>query len=120
MDSPDDNAAPDPRDVAALCLLSRYRQKISTLLDLAERSPESAAHLEAQAYDLAEDLNTDLLRLYSLSAAGKLATVERLTVLPALERLRDILRFRGRSHRSLRDVLQKASAELPDSGGGRR
>jgi hypothetical protein len=98
--------------------MARYRQRIRALLDVAERSPEAGARLEALAYDLAEELNADLLRLYTLGAAGQLAAVERITVLPALERLRDILRFRGRSPRSLRDVLQKASAELPDSGDG--
>ena len=76
------------------------------------------SRLEALAYDLAEKLNSDLLLFYSRGAGGGLTALERLTVLPTLERLRDILRFRGRSSRSLRDVLQKASAELPDSGDG--
>jgi hypothetical protein len=99
------------RDRNAVALLSRYRDRVQRLLAAAEEGARTHPPLESLAYELSEELNADLLRLYGTDAA-LLTTLERTSLVPTLERLRDILRFRGRSPRSLHEVLKKARAEL--------
>lgn len=100
-----------------MALLSRYRDLVQRLLAAAEEGTRTQPPLESLAYDLSEALNADLLRLYGTDA-GLLTALERTSLLPTLERLRDILRFRSRSPRPLHEVLKKAREELHQTPDG--
>ena len=62
---------------------------------------------------LIDQLSTDLMFLYYESARGALTEDDRSIVLPALERIRDVLRRAHRRPVPLRDALHKAIAAMP-------
>ncbi len=64
---------------------------------------------------LIEQLSTDLMFLYYESTRGGLTEDDRTIVVPALERIRDVLRRAHRRPIPLRDALHKAIAAMPGS-----
>jgi hypothetical protein len=89
--------------------LSVYRSLLVNLLTRAEgqgRADEAAIGLAFAR--LVDGLGADLVQLYQDQAQGLLSESDRLIVLPALERMRNVLRRAHRRTLSLRDTLHKA------------
>ena len=98
---------------AAVRLLPLYRRRLIELL----RAAEEAAPIEPAALCVAigkvvADLNADLLGLYRRSEGGFLRRSDQGIVMPALERLRDVLRRHSMQIRPIRDTLRKAISGL--------
>ena len=104
--------APEPLKPAAL--LAQYRRRLVDLLDIAETSaPAEPAALRAAVDLLVENLNADLLNLYRAVEHGALTPRDAAILLPAFERLRNVLRHRGVRLCSMRDTLHKAVTGMP-------
>ena len=105
----------------ATALLARYRARLAELLAAAESAaPSEPGELRAAVDHLVEALNADLLGLYRDAERGTLAAREAAILLPALEKLRNVLRHRDVRLRTIRDTLHKAvSAMPPTSQSGR-
>jgi len=89
--------------------MSLYRSLLANLLTRAEgqdRRDEPAIGLAFAR--LVDSLGADLVQLYQDEAAGRLSDSDRRIVLPALERMRNVLRRAHRRTLSLRDTLHKA------------
>ncbi len=89
--------------------MSLYRSLLANLLARAEgkdRADEAAIGLAFAR--LVDSLGADLVQLYQDQALGQLSESDRLIVLPALERMRNVLRRAHRRTISLRDTLHKA------------
>ena len=109
--NPPASAAPQP-DVAVL--LARYRDRLIELVALAEAAaPAEPAHLRAAVDLLVENLNEDLLKIYRATESGALKAHEAAIVVPAFERLRNVLRHRDVRLCSMRDTLHKAVTGMP-------
>lgn len=94
--------------------LSIYRVRLEDLLTRVEDgSGEEQTNVRFALGTLIEQLSTDLMFLYYESARGGLTEDDRSIVLPALERIRDVLRRAHRRPVSLRDALHKAIAAMP-------
>lgn len=97
-------------------MLVEYR---AALADLLARSESAGRKMEAEISHavgtLLWQLSIDLIELYKESARGALARSDTTTVLPALERIRDVLRNARRYPRPLRDTLHKAIAATASS-----
>ncbi len=103
---------PDAPQPAAL--LARYRARLVELLDSAEASaPSEPASLRAAVDLLVENLNADLLNLYRAVEQGALKPRDAAILLPAFERLRNVLRHRDVRLCSMRDTLHKAVTGMP-------
>jgi hypothetical protein len=95
-------------------LLTGYRDQLARLLASAEAAaPHEPPVLRAAVDSLVEALNADLLRLYRDTEARRRKSKEAAIVVPALERLRNILRHRDVRVRPMRDTLHKAVIGLP-------
>jgi hypothetical protein len=95
-------------------MLASYRTRLAELLARAETAGQNGnpdIHLAVGA--LVERLSFDLIQLYDHSERGLLAESDRITVVPALELMREILRHAHRRPRSLRDTLHMALAPIP-------
>jgi hypothetical protein len=100
-------------DPTAVRLLPLYRRRLNELLRAAdEAAPGEPAALCVAIGRVVADLNADLVGLYRRSEAGVLRRFDQGIVLPALERLRDVLRRRSMQIRPIRDTLRKAISEL--------
>jgi hypothetical protein len=100
----------------ASVLLARYRARLATLLAEAEAAaPVEPAALKLALDQLVEDLNADLLTVYRAAERGELAAREAAIVVPAFERLRNVLRQRDVRNGSIRDTLHKAALAMPAS-----
>ena len=98
---------------AALALRS-YRERLSQMLTWAENAnPSEAGALRLAVARLVEELSRDLLHLYRKLEARELTGTDQTVVMPALERLRDVLRHWRMRARPLRDTLHKAIAAFP-------
>jgi len=98
---------------AALALRS-YRERLSEMLAWAESAnPAEAGALRFAVARLVEELSSDLLHFYRKLEARELTGTDQTVVLPALERLRDVLRHWRMRSRPLRDTLHKAIATCP-------
>lgn len=96
--------------------LSIYRIRLEELLARAEEGSEyEEAKVRYTLGTLIEQLSTDLMFLYYESARGGLTDGDRAIVLPALERIRDVLRRAHRRPLPLRDALHKAIAAMPSN-----
>jgi hypothetical protein len=96
-------------------LLARYRERLARLLETATAAaPGEPPLLRVAVESLLEDLNSDLLALYRGSEARRLKPKEMAIVVPALEKLRNVLRQRDARVRSMRDTLHKAVTVLPE------
>ena len=62
---------------------------------------------------LVENLNADLLTLYRAVESGALKAREAAILVPAFERLRNVLRHRDVRLCSMRDTLHKAMTGMP-------
>jgi hypothetical protein len=104
---------PDPidaRDVKSLRLVSRYRDRLREILKLAEiETPSSQQQARRHVAALVDELTRDIVRFYDQGTPDSLTPLQRTAVLPALKRLRDILRNSKSSRRGLRDTLLKAA-----------
>ena len=104
--------APQPLEPAAL--LAQYRTRLVELIGTAEASaPSEPASLRAAVDLLVENLNADLLRLYRAVEHGALKPRDAAILLPAFERLRNVLRHRDVRLCSMRDTLHKAVTGMP-------
>ncbi len=108
---PDEELLP----TAGARVLREHRNSLRALLTRAERAgPEDAAQLKRDVSALVDQLAEDLVRLYSLSERGILSRSDHLIVLPALERLRNSLRFWQHRRRALSDTLHRAIETIGD------
>ncbi|MGA2779233.1 MAG: hypothetical protein ABSF94_16870 [Steroidobacteraceae bacterium] len=97
-------------------LLSLYRirlEELLTRLEVGSRDQES--NIRFVLGTIIEQLGTDLMSLYHESARGSLIHSDQTIVLPALERMRDVLRRAHRRPVPLRDALHKAIAAMPSN-----
>ena len=102
---PDD----DPPQTAGSRVLRQHRDALHTLLKQAEGTAGGdSTQVKREVTALVDQLAEDLVRLYSLSERGVLSRSDHLIVLPALERLRNSLRFWQHRRRELRDTLHRA------------
>jgi len=89
------------------------------LADLSARAETAAQNGSAEIHfavsRLLERLTVDLIRLYDDSQRGLLAQTDRVTVVPTLESMREVLRHSWSHPRSLRDTLCRALAAVPGS-----
>ena len=100
--------AETPLTPAARVLL-RHRDQLEALLRQAEVAEAAdSTSLKRQVSNLVDELAEDLIRLYALAERGTLCKSDHLVVLPALERLRNALRFWQHRRRPLRDTLHRA------------
>jgi hypothetical protein len=89
--------------------LSLYRSLLTNLLARAEACDDHDEAAIGLAFArLVDSLGDDLVQLYQEEAAGLLSESDRTIVLPALERMRNVLRRAHRRTLSLRDTLHKA------------
>lgn len=104
--------APDPAHPASL--LAVYRTRLIELIAIAESTaPSEPALLRASVDQLVENLNADLLRVYRAAETGKLVPRDAAILVPAFERLRNVLRHRDVRLCSMRDTLHKAVTGMP-------
>jgi hypothetical protein len=97
---------------AARLLLS-YRTQLADLLTRAEAAGRNAeSEINHAVGTLLWQLSIDLIELYQEAARGALTHSDTVTVVPALERMRDVLRSARRHPRPLRDILHKAIATI--------
>jgi len=96
--------------------LSLYRARLKDLLDQVDNSDgHGEANIRFSLGTLIEQLSTELMLLYYESTRGGLVHSDQTIVLPALERMRDVLRRAHRRPLPLRDALHKAIAAMPSS-----
>jgi hypothetical protein len=96
--------------------LSLYRARLKDLLDQVDNSDgREETNIRFSLGTLIEQLSTELMLLYHESARGGLVHSDQTIVLPALERMRDILRRAHRRPLPLRDALHKAITAMPSS-----
>lgn len=96
--------------------LSLYRARLKDLLDQVDNSDgREETNIRFSLGTLIEQLSTELMLLYYESARGGLVHSDQTIVLPALERMRDVLRRAHRRPLPLRDALHKAIAAMPSS-----
>jgi hypothetical protein len=94
--------------------LSIYRMRLEDLLTrIEDGGGEEEANIRFTLGTLIDQLSTDLMFLYYESARGGLTEDDRSIVLPALERIRDVLRRAHRRPVPLRDALHRAIAAMP-------
>jgi hypothetical protein len=96
--------------------LAIHRARLADLLAKAETAAQNGnAEIHFAVSTLIERLSGDLIRLYDDLERGALAHSDRVTVVPTLECMREVLRHAWSRPRSLRDTLYKALAVRPDS-----
>jgi len=96
--------------------LAIHRARLADLLAKAETAAQNGiAEIHFAVSTLIERLSGDLIRLYDDLERGALAHSDRVTVVPTLECMREVLRHAWSRPRSLRDTLYKALAVSPDS-----
>ena len=94
--------------------LAIYRTRLTDLLARTETAAQNGnVEIHFAVSTLVERLSVDLIRLYDDSERGALAQSDRVTVLPTLEFMREVLRHAWSRPRSLRDTLYKALATIP-------
>ena len=104
--------APDPAHPASL--LAVYRTRLIELIAIAESTaPSEPALLRASVDQLVENLNADLLHVYRAAETGGLVPRDAAILVPAFERLRNVLRHRDVRLCSMRDTLHKAVTGMP-------
>ena len=104
----------DPRDAHSTELVSQYRQRLIEILNLAEleHSP-SQQEAHRRVADMIREITREIVRLYDRSGSDALTPLQSTSILPTLERLRDILRNAKTGRRALRDTLRKATESNP-------
>jgi hypothetical protein len=96
--------------------LAIYRTRLADLLARAETvAQDGSAEIHLAVSALVERLSGDLIRLYDDLERGALAQSDRITVLPTLEFMREVLRHACSRPHSIRDALSKALAPIPGS-----
>ena len=103
-----------PQPLEPVVLLATYRARLVELIGTAEAAaPSEPAPLRAAVDALVENLNADLLNLYRAVESGVLKPRDAAILLPAFERLRNVLRHRDVRLCSMRDTLHKAVTGMP-------
>ena len=96
--------------------LVMYRTRIASLLARAETAGQCEdSEIHFAVATLVDGLSYDLIQLYDELARGALGQSDRVTVLPALELIREVLRHAWRRPCLLSDILQKALESIPGS-----
>jgi hypothetical protein len=103
------------RATPAAQTLAGYRTRLMDLLMRAESCQREDAEIHFAVSRLVDRLSLDLIDLYDDLARGALAQADRVTVLPALELMREVLRHAWRRPRPLHDMLHEALAPMPSS-----
>lgn len=99
-------------DTARLVLAS-YRERLVRILETLNDGTPAAQDVARRATtDLVEQLNADLLSLYRRRERGTLDDSAADSLVPVLEKVRDLLRFRTVRKRPVADTLQRAVREL--------
>lgn len=88
-------------DREAIDLIHRYRRMLLELLGQEEG-------LERAVATLLDRLTLDLMAFYNRAENGSSSALERNTIVPALERMREILRHRHKRGQSTREAVRKA------------
>lgn len=102
-------------------LLAGYRTRLVELVTIAESTaPAEPAMLRAAVDQLVENLNADLLNVYRAAEKGVLKPRDASVLVPAFERLRNVLRHRDVRLCSMRDTLHKAVTGMPTVSQGAR
>jgi predicted amino acid racemase len=102
-------------------LLGRYRVELLELVTIAEgAAPTEPAVLRTGVDRLVENLNRDLLELYRAAETGVLKARDSAILVPAFEKLRNVLRHRDVRLCSMRDTLHKAVTGMPAMSQERR
>ena len=97
-------------------LLRAHAERLRALLGLAERiGAGDDARLKQGVAALVDQIAESLVHLYGLSESGLLSRSDHLIALPALERLRNSLRFWQHRRRALRDTLHRAIETIGDA-----
>ena len=105
----------DPPQTTGSRVLRQHRDCLQALLKRAVGAGGGdSAQVKREVSALVDQLADDLVRLYSLSERGVLSRSDHLIVLPALERLRNSLRFWQHRRRALRDTLHRAIETIGD------
>ncbi len=113
--------APTPPLVDPASLLAGYRAQLVDLVAIAESTaPAEPAMLRAAVDQLVENLNADLLNVYRAVEKGVLKARDAAILVPAFERLRNVLRHRDVRLCSMRDTLHKAVTGMPTVSQGAR
>jgi hypothetical protein len=95
-------------------ILAIYQARLADLLAKAETGAHNgSAEIHFAVRTLVERLSVDLIRLYDDSHRGVLAQSDRVTVVPTLEGMREVLRHAWSHPHLLRDTLYKALAPIP-------
>ena len=105
------NATSAAESTLAVRTLEIYRTRLADLLVRTEsvgQNGDVEIHLAVDA--LVDQLSVDLIRLYDDLARGALAQSDRVSSLPTLERMREVLRHRWSRPRPLHDTLRKVLA----------
>jgi len=107
----------DPAEATpAARTLAIYRTRLADLLVRAETAAQNGnTEIHFAVSTLVERLSGDLIRLYDDSQRGALADSDRVTVVPTLESMREVLRHAWSRPRSLQETLSKALAAIPGS-----
>jgi hypothetical protein len=91
-----------------------YRTRLTDLLARAETVVQNGdAEIHFTVSTLVDRLSGDLIRLYDDSLRGALTQSDRVTVLPALEIMREVLRHAWSRPCALHETLSKALAAIP-------
>jgi hypothetical protein len=89
--------------------LANYRTRLAEILRLTDTAtPAQFRALNLAVAHLVDELSHELLLLYQQREHHALTDTDRAIVMPALERVRDVLRHRQRRSRPLHDTLHKA------------
>lgn len=100
-------------NATAQAILRRYRSALRSAIDLAEQSTGLGPRdVERAIATILDELNRDLMALYRRVEGGRASASEVCVLIPNLERLRTILRFRNRRRRTAIETLHDASTGL--------
>lgn len=112
---PPDEPDLDPLQTSAARILRAHRDCLRRLLARADAAdPAQSAQVGHAVSLLVEQLAQDLIRLYAHADRGLLTETDLVVVLPALERLRNSLRFWQHRRRTLRDTIHRAIETIGD------
>jgi hypothetical protein len=105
------NATSAAESTLAVRTLEIYRTQLADLLFRTESVGQNGdAEIQLAVGALVDQLSVDLIRLYDDLVRGALAQSDRVSALPTLEFMREVLRHRWSRPRPLRDTLRKALA----------
>jgi hypothetical protein len=98
----------------AAVALAAYRERLVGILTSIESADSPGPRvLHIAVAQLLENLSHNLAHLYLQRGSPELSDTDQAIVIPALERMRDVLRHRRRPSNRLSDTLHEAIAAYP-------